>query len=294
MIPFNLHRRLPLVRIPFDQRDHAIAQRDAALAKLAALLQERQQTNGSKPLAETPAAAPDRHHLLLACMPKSGSSFLHTILGSLPNFTQAALVSNFGRREQELDPVMLWLNADKHYVAKHNVRYSEATRDLIARYKLDPIVLVRDVFDVTVSLRDHLRNRSVIAPMAYIFPEFVKWDDAKLEEFIADMMIPWYFNFYISWHETDRKLLVTYNELNRDPFAVLSRIKSRYRLDCTDDDIRAAIKKSQGKDQALVTEMNKAIVGRGKNLSEKARQHILRMASYYEGRIDFKPIGIGA
>ena len=34
MIPFQLHRRIPLIRRPFYQRDKAIAERDAALAEL--------------------------------------------------------------------------------------------------------------------------------------------------------------------------------------------------------------------------------------------------------------------
>jgi hypothetical protein len=37
MIPFQLHRRIPLVRRPFFQRDQAIAERDRIMAERDAL-----------------------------------------------------------------------------------------------------------------------------------------------------------------------------------------------------------------------------------------------------------------
>jgi hypothetical protein len=41
MIPFNLHRRIPLVRRPFYQRDLAIAERKRVAAERDELLAER-------------------------------------------------------------------------------------------------------------------------------------------------------------------------------------------------------------------------------------------------------------
>jgi hypothetical protein len=295
MIPFQLHRRIPLVRRLFNQRDYAIAQRDAALIKLGALLRECEKVNGSDtPLSQAPLIQDlknNYHHLLLACMPKSGSTYLATILANLPNFSNVPLVTYYGKREQEIEPVLLWLNADKNYVAQHHVRCSEATYYLIQTYKLKPIVLVRDIFDVVMSIRDHMRDVSVVSSMAYAFPNFKNWEDEKLEDFIADMVVPWYFNFYVSWLETDEKLLITYNDLNRDPFSVLSRIKTKYGINCSDDEIHEAINKSRTKDQSSMTRKNKAIIGRGQNLSENAREHIYRMARYYDG-VDFRPIGL--
>jgi hypothetical protein len=44
LIPFQLHRRVPLIRRPFRQRDEAIKERDLALAERNALLAEQNRT----------------------------------------------------------------------------------------------------------------------------------------------------------------------------------------------------------------------------------------------------------
>ena len=58
MIPFNIHRRIPLVRRPFYQRDQAIRERDALAAELSLLqsrLNDAQSDNSSaEPIAVTP------------------------------------------------------------------------------------------------------------------------------------------------------------------------------------------------------------------------------------------------
>lgn len=132
-----------------------------------------------------------------------------------------------------------------------------------------------------------MRNESVVFPMVYASPDFGQWEDARLEGFIVDMIIPWYFNFYLSWLETEDKLVLTYEDLNRDPFSVVSRILHQCDISCSDEEIRTAISKSHSQ----ATRKNRAIIGRGQNLAESARQSIYKMARYYDG-VDFSPLGI--
>jgi hypothetical protein len=49
MVPFQIHRRIPLVRRPFHQRDEAIAERNALQSELAKL--QLQVSKGSEPIA---------------------------------------------------------------------------------------------------------------------------------------------------------------------------------------------------------------------------------------------------
>jgi hypothetical protein len=252
------------------------------------------QTTSQQPLSRQQAFFQDsesrNHYLLLACTPKSGSTYLSTILENLPNFKRTSLVSFGGRREQEIEQEKILANAGYNFVAQHHVRFSEATAELIRLHNLKPILLVRDIFDSIVSFRDHIRQESVIFPMAYALPHFTEWSDERLEQFIVDMIVPWYFNFFVGWCDVDGILTLTYEDLNRDPFSVLSRIRSHYGISCQDSEIMAAIELVQ---RGGGTRKNKAIIGRGLTLSERSREQVQRMACYYDG-VDFSPLGIGS
>ncbi len=228
-----------------------------------------------------------KRHLLVACMPKSGSTYLTAILSGLDGFRQAVLVPSDGQREQELDTIAL-MSFDKHdYVAQHHVRNSKETHNLMRRFGVKPVVLVRNIFDVVLSLRDHMRNESVVGPAAYTFPNMQDWSDEQLEEFIVDMMIPWYFNFFLTWQDCQDKCLITYENLRTDPFATIYTINKHFQLDLTQQEIGAAIEATKGKP----TRKNVGAAGRGEQLNDYCKQRIQRMANNYSG-FDFSLIGI--
>lgn len=231
----------------------------------------------------------EHHHVLLACMPKSGSTYLSAILGNLPDFERIALIPGYSRREQELDTALLLLNNRTNYVAQHHVRYSEVTGMWLRDFGISPVVLIRNIFDIVISLKDHVRKESHEASMAYIRPEMADWDDSRLEDFIVRMVIPWYFNFYLSWMDCPEKEVVTYEELTTNPADVLARIGDRFGLGFPVSQIDKAIQYSN--QNSGLTRLNKGVSGRGKDLSEKARAEIYAMASFYEG-VDFSAIGI--
>jgi hypothetical protein len=228
------------------------------------------------------------HHLLLACMPKSGSTWLATMLACLPGFRPGILVNGYDRREQELSEVQLLLNRHSNYVAQMHVRYSEPTAQLIRRFSLKPIVLVRNIFDIVPSIRDHWHCESVRGPACYLKNEMTKWSSDRAEEFIVNMGMPWYFNFFLSWTECESKLLLTYEEMSQSPHHVLEKICHYYSIFVTPSQIDDAVLAA---DVSNATRRNKAEVGRGATISAAAAQKILEMASYYPG-VDFSPIGI--
>ena len=97
-------------------------------------------------------------HVLIACMPKSGSTFLADVISQCPGFRRAILTPSAGRREQEIDEQLLRKHGKVSYVAQHHVRNSEWTSEMCRTYGVTPIVLVRSLQDVVVSLRDHMRR----------------------------------------------------------------------------------------------------------------------------------------
>lgn len=226
-------------------------------------------------------------HLLVACMPKSGSTYLSAILSNLEGFQQGILVSSAGRREQELDVLELMHNDDTNYVAQHHVRYSQGTRELLKRFNVKPIVLVRNVYDAMVSIRDHFRNESTEKPMGYAFPYMKDWPDEKLEEFIVDIFMPWYLNFFLSWKECDNRCLLTYEELIADPHETLGKISRHFSLGIKEQDISQAIEMAG----TGFTRKNVGKTGRGEQLNDYCKQRIERMTKYYDD-VDFALIGI--
>ena len=235
--------------------------------------------------------ASGRHRILLACFPKSGSTYLARILSLLPGWSKAPLVTGYGRREQELSVERLLVahRARGNYVAQHHVRYSDVTRRLLERFVLDPVVLVRNVFDTVVSVRDHLSDELPEISQAYVPRDIDRWDDGRAFHFIADMVVPWYFNFFASWSDCPDKLLVTYEELHADAFGVVRRIADHYGLGIADGEIRPAVEEA-GRSGAA-TRKNRAVLGRGSALPDAVRHKIISLSRYYEG-IDFKSIGL--
>lgn len=227
------------------------------------------------------------HHLLVACMPKSGSTFLATVLGNLPEMQVVSLVPGFDRREQELDLSLLHAVHGLNYVAQHHLRFSRPTENLLRHFDIRPIVLVRNIFDVVMSIKDHFRNESIEGSMAYVIPEMKQWEDRELERFIVHMMIPWYFNFYMSWLSCESKCLIRYEDIIHSPEAVVATICDQVSLKCSPVSIQRAINISE----QSPTRKNKGIAGRGAKLDDANRDLIFAMASFYKG-VDFSSIGI--
>lgn len=113
---------------------------------------QENQTGTPEPQAVLPP------HILVACMPKSGSSFLSNCIASYQGFRHGILVPDYGVREQEMCELRLEKFNNRPYVAQLHVRNSAWTQKLIQRYGMTHVVLVRDLLDVVASVRDHIRK----------------------------------------------------------------------------------------------------------------------------------------
>jgi hypothetical protein len=229
------------------------------------------------------------HRVLLACMPKSGSSFVSTAIAQLPGFVRAHLLPGYGCREQELciDKLREYEALGLPYIAQHHVRYSEITGEYMARFGLRPVVLVRNIFDVIPSLVDHHSLENSVYPAAFAPDDIASRCFEEQARFVTDMAIPWYFNFFVSWARVNGKLLVTYEEFIADPEKVLARICSHLGVSASEQQIREAVRIAGG----ASPRKNKVVPGRGRDLPTDCIQAIQRMAAYYHD-IDFSPLGI--
>lgn len=165
----------------------------------------------------------------------------------------------------------------RDFVAQHHVRYSKPTEKIIRRYQLKPVVLIRSLYDTTMSLRDHIRRDGVNFPMAYFAESDRSKSDAELEQMIAHLAVPWYLNFYMSWRDVEGTLLVNYHDVRADPVAVVDRVLQFAGRPTSREEIEKAVAAVDPKK----TRYNKGVSDRGLSMCPEAKDTIRRLVKLY-------------
>ena len=237
----------------------------------------------------------DRTRLFIACMPKTGSTYSSRLLESLTGFRSYGLAFAYGRNEQEISwpRLMPSLRRDALFVQQH-VRASQVTLEALDIFRVTTIVQIRNIFDIIMSLRDHLACGEFDGSMAYVDARFLRQSHDEQLDFIIDLMIPWYVNFFVSWSEAEstmgvRLFWLRYEELTGAPVAVLTRLCDHVGLDPDRLRIEVALAEAAAKP----TRFNRGIAGRGASgLSEAQKNRVRAQAAHYPW-VDFTPIGLG-
>ena len=224
-----------------------------------------------------PAALPP--HILVACMPKSGSSFLSNCLSAYKGFRTGILVPDYGVREQEMCELRLEKFNNRAYVAQLHVRNSEWTQKLIQRYGITQVVLVRDLLDVVASIRDHIRKLFHFGALITLTERHRDISDDELDSLIVQFAMPWYISFYAGWRKDPKALFLNYEDVTTDPGAAISKIFDKAKFEYTAQDITAALAKVQEKQDR--NRFNKGIKGRGQNIHSETRRKLIDLLAHY-------------
>ena len=230
-----------------------------------------------------------KQQILLACMPKSGSTFLKTILINLFTMEEIPLASGYDRREQELSLEKLLLLRDCNYVAQLHIRHSRPTQKLINQFGLRPIILVRDLFDCAISNRDHFfKFKQFESSMCYVDETILNVPKTRVDDFVIDHLMPWCVNFYVGWFKAGNASMMTYEALNTDPVNCIAGICTQIGITANLDDIAAAVAVAQQSN----TLKNSARIGRGhEELTPTQQERIHRLCGYYPD-VDFTLVGV--
>lgn len=229
-----------------------------------------------------------RINILLACFPKSGSTFASRVVSQHPDFERVHLVPSHGCREQELDIRLLHKHRKINYISQIHVKPSQETTLLIDKYSLMPIILTRNLYDVIPSFADHFTNINTANPFAVMTDYLLDLPDEQIYEVIADLIIPWYINFYVSWKKyPGRKLFVQYESLVKDPSNVFRKIFTHVGIQATDSQIEQYVEKTMGQK----IKFNRGVSGRGVHIGDAAKNHVNKLCGYYPD-IDFSDIGV--
>jgi len=241
-----------------------------------------------------------KKQILIACFPKSGSTFIAAKIARLAGCGKFSFVPAGGRRDQELEQstivrVMLSFSGfGKNLVAQHHCRASEHSLQLVNKFDMKVVVIVRSLMDVAVSLSDHWDRESVVGPIAYLNESLLAELDASPVtrlQFIVQHVLPWYVSFYLSWllHGGEIRggvMFIRYEDFFSDPVRSFSDVARFVGENMTQQQLELALNAS---DQ---TRLNRGVSGRGAQAFEAdpiAYQKLHDLLACYPG-VDFSPI----
>ena len=231
--------------------------------------------------------------ILIACMPKSGSSWLVNAVRNLSGFMQAQFANACIENEQELylPAVRYWFKHD--VVVQQHCRASAPNLHLVQAYGMKPVVLVRDLFDTLVSMRDFWDAGAV--RNSFLYPDWNALDKDAKHDALVRHLAPWYVQFFVSWAMAERKgdvapLWVRYEDMIPNKPETLFRVAEFCGLGADEAKIARTIAAVDG-DKAS-TRFNKGVAGRGQAAFTDEQKDTVRALTRAFPSVDFSPIGL--
>jgi hypothetical protein len=168
-----------------------------------------------------------RPMIIVAAAPRSGSTFLSNVLSQVTRLNYFRLCSGYGTNEHDLYLPALCLLNDTGCVSQMHMKGTYHNASLLNLFSIKPVILVRNIFDIIVSLHQDLRKKEALPgydiglngySFLWLDSTTRDMDDEQLLDMVIDLAIPWYVNFYVSWYRLCRKnavhaMWITYEHL---------------------------------------------------------------------------------
>ena len=234
--------------------------------------------------------------LFVACMPKSGSTFVCRVLQALTGYPARELSYAYERTEQDLYLPKVIDACRKGGVVQQHVQATGANLDLMKRFGIRPVILVRNLLDVVVSIREYLFIEGFEKfPSLYATDALASMPIERQHDFLITFAMPWYFDFYVSWHDATRDkradtMWLSYDEISADWTAGISMILEHYSIKKSEAEISEVIESLRGQPSSI--RFNRGISGRGASALTVAQQErLFEMAALYPW-VDFSLVGL--
>jgi len=174
----------------------------------------------------TIAAAP-KDHVFLAGMMKSGGIHISNCLGLILGWRRSSLCSwqQAGVTEHDINPFVAATTLPQGAFVFHmHMRAWTTNTDMLRTFNVKPIVLIRNIADVLMAVRDGcLMDQQKDfdpkgLPGVYVPGAFNDWTREHQELFLAQNLGPWLLSFYVSWKKQQEipVLWLSYEEHFRD------------------------------------------------------------------------------
>ncbi len=221
-------------------------------------------------------------HILIACFPKSGSTYLCKVLADLTglqrtNFAQAR--SHGWYVEQDFSEPALRAHRRVPSIVHQHVKGTPPNVHLLKQYGVKPIILVRDLADILFSLHDHLDREGPAVPTGYVSPHYFEMSLDERLMYLIRIHLPWYFNFLVSWQDAADAIpqkWITYEQLFADRVGTVLDVCEYCGLEISAAEVDASLARLDA--DATATRKNVGKAGRGAALPEAHRRAIHELA----------------
>ena len=232
-------------------------------------------------------------HLFIACVPKSGSTFLKNLLVNVTGYRDLFAVYAAGQTEHEIYLPTLRESAHLDTVTQLHCRASDANVHLMQAFGIRPVVLIRNIFDSVMSLLDFYNQGAF--QTSYFRDDWPLLDEETKIDLLIENVIPWYFQFVASWDVAEKKKRLevhwlSYEDLIADKAASVLKVLEFYDLGASRQGVEQRISEIESEGRKI--RFNKGVTGRGGlGLNNRQNEQIRRLTRYYPST-DFGRIGL--
>ncbi len=238
------------------------------------------------------------HHIFLACMPKSGSTFLSNVLSDVSGYKNVQFrIKPFDHSlEQDIYFPALIKFKDCNTITQQHTRGASSNFKMLRSINANILILTRNIFDVVISTYDHIENAKIIgSALAYGDYNYFKLSrDEKLNR-IVDLVIPWHIHFFVSWYDRyetenyERMIWICYEEMISNEIDFFYNLCLKNDIICNTQRIEEIVLRIR--QNSVKSRLNKGVHGRGEQLTEVLKNRIISYTNYYP-HVDFSRIGI--
>lgn len=173
--------------------------------------------------------------VLLACLPKSGSTLVARLLTNVLEGRKGRLFRHSSGREMELDRLCVWSETallgriglalkygDRRVltrvplISQQHIRFSSETLRLCGRHRVGVVVLRRSLEECATSLADYLADRPHYRWMGVLPDDFWRYSPEQRQLWVVRHVMPWYVSFSLSWQRysgLSRDQIIDYSEV---------------------------------------------------------------------------------
>ncbi len=230
-----------------------------------------------------------RDYIFVTALPKSGSTLLNNVLIRLTGYFPHPLCDHH-RHEQNLVTSRLVDSWAFNSIATHHTMATPLNVERLNEFGIRPVILVRDIFDATVSLMNHMHRERTDTP-TFVAPQgFLNLRERDQIDTLIDLALPWHLAFVHSWANADiQKLLITYEQLIERPHETLQSILDFQ--DISEPRISVSDAWSQS-NQDQDTRRNIGRTGRGREFFTADQELKVKLLTRHFPETDFSSIGL--
>jgi hypothetical protein len=237
--------------------------------------------------------------IVVAAAPKAGSTFLVNTLIRITGLRGFRLCAAYSTNEHDLYLPALCLMSRYGCVSQLHMKGTYHNAALMRTFGIRPIILVRRIEDIVVSLQHDLREKCERPSLgtgrsgySFIWHDrsTKELSDERLLDMIIDLAVPWFVNFYVSWYRLCEQgavdgLWVAYEELFGDKEKTVRRVLDFLGLRYAPDIDRAILSRKY-------RTFRDGRVGQGALALTAAQQRRLRERFSYYPDVDFGKYGL--